>query len=45
MLNDLKEKKDALILIGISAAVLMFGNLLAWAGLAWGMWTLIKQED
>jgi|TARA_A200000159_G_C7324949_1_gene340511 hypothetical protein len=44
MLNNLKEKKDALILIGLSAAVLLFGNLLAWAGIAYGIWTL-TQED
>ena len=45
MLHKLLKKKDALILIGVSTAVLLFGNLLAWAGLAWGMWQIIKKED
>lgn len=44
MLHKLLKKKDALILIGVSAAVLLFGNLLAWAGLAWGIWSIIKED-
>ena len=44
MLDKLKKKKDALILIGVSTAVLLFGNLLAWAGLAWGIWSIIKED-
>ncbi len=44
MLDKLLKKKDALILIGVSTAVLLFGNLLAWAGLAWGIWSIIKED-
>jgi hypothetical protein len=44
MLDNLQRKKDALILIGISSAVLLFGNLLAWVGLAWGMWSIIRED-
>ena len=44
MLSKLMDKTDALILIGVSVAVLLFGNLLAWAGLAWGIWSIIKED-
>jgi len=44
MLHKLLKKKDALILVGVSTAVLLFGNLLAWAGLAWGLWSIIKED-
>jgi hypothetical protein len=48
MLDKLKKKKDALILMGVCGAVILFGgiaHLLAWAGFAWGMWQIIKKED
>ena len=38
---------DGLILIGICGSVILFGGLakmLAWIGLAYGIWTLAKPE-
>jgi hypothetical protein len=39
---------DGLMLIGICGSVILFGGLakvLAWVGLGWGIWTLLKTED
>jgi hypothetical protein len=39
---------DGAMLIGVCGAVILFGGiakLLAWAGLAWGIWTLVKPEN
>ena len=38
---------DGLILIGICGSVILFGGLakmLAWVGLGYGIWTLVKSE-
>lgn len=39
---------DGVMLIGICGSVILFGGLakvLAWVGLGWGIWTLLKSED
>ena len=39
---------DGAMLIGICGSVIMFGGLakmMAWIGLAYGIWTLLKKED
>lgn len=39
---------DGVMLIGICGSVILFGGLakvLAWVGLGWGVWTLLKSED
>ena len=39
---------DGIMLIGICGSVILFGGLakiLAWVGLGWGIWTLLKSED
>ena len=38
---------DGVMLIGICGSVILFGGLakmLAWAGLGYGIWTLLKTE-
>jgi hypothetical protein len=38
---------DGITLIVICGSIILFGGiakLLAWAGLAWGVWTLSKKE-
>jgi hypothetical protein len=38
---------DGGMLIAVCGSVILFGGiakLLAWAGLAWGIWTLLKKE-
>jgi hypothetical protein len=38
---------DGAVLIGICGAVILFGGIVklaAWAGLAYGVWTLLKTE-
>jgi len=39
---------DGTMLIGVCGAVILFGGIakmLAWAGLAYGIWTMLKTED
>jgi len=39
---------DGIMLIGVCGTFILFGGiakLLAWAGLAYGIWTLLKTED
>jgi len=39
---------DGGVLIAVCGSVILFGGvakLLAWAGLAWGIWTLLKSES
>jgi len=39
---------DGVMLIGICGCIILFGGLAkvaAWAGLGWGIWTLLKTED
>ena len=39
---------DGVSLIVVCGSVILFGGiakLLAWAGLAWGIYTLVKKED
>lgn len=39
---------DGAILIAICGSVILFGGLakmIAWAGLGYGIWTLVKKED
>jgi len=39
---------DGAMLIGVCGAVILFGGIakmLAWAGLAYGIWTFLKTED
>lgn len=38
---------DGGMLIAVCGSVILFGGiakLLAWAGLAWGIWTMLKKE-
>lgn len=38
---------DGMMLIGICGCIILFGGvakMLAWAGLGWGIWTLLKSE-
>jgi len=47
MLSKLLKKKDSFVLIAICGAVILFGglaHLLAWAGLGWGIWSLIRED-
>jgi hypothetical protein len=46
----LKERTswDGAMLIGICGSVILFGGLakmIAWVGLGYGIWTLVKKED
>jgi len=48
--SRLKERTswDGVMLIGICSSVILFGGLakmVAWIGLGYGMWTLLKKED
>jgi hypothetical protein len=48
--NRIKERTslDGVSLIVICGSVILFGGiakLLAWAGLLWGVYTMIKSED
>jgi len=39
---------DGLTLIAICGSIVLFGGIakmVAWAGLAYGVWTLLKSED
>jgi len=39
---------DGIVLIGICGSVILLGGLaklLAWVGLGYGIWTLIKEEE
>ncbi len=39
---------DGAMLIGICGSVILFGGLakmMAWVGLVYGIWTLVKKED
>jgi len=39
---------DGAVLIGICGSVILFGGLakmMAWVGLGYGIWTLLKKED
>lgn len=39
---------DGAMLIGVCVAVILFGGIakmLAWGGLAYGIWTFLKTED
>jgi len=39
---------DGLTLIVICGSIILFGGiakLVAWAGLAWGIWTMFKKES
>ena len=43
-----RKKGDGVSLIVICGSVILFGGiakLLAWAGLAWGVYTLVQKED
>jgi len=48
--NRIKERTslDGVSLIVICGSVILFGGiakLLAWAGLLWGVYTMVKSED
>jgi hypothetical protein len=39
---------DGITLVGICGSVILFGGiakLIAWVGLGYGLWTLLKSED
>lgn len=43
-----RTSQDGVLLVVICGSVILFGGvvkLLAWVGLAWGVYTLVKGED